>query len=91
MTEFVPFGVFTVKVGCAERMDQALLSGVQQQEMRQWAQTDTQRFPHQQEEELHCCAGDRDWNRLPREAVESPSGDIPEPSGHNPVLWDDPA
>ncbi|KAJ7428036.1 hypothetical protein BTVI_01373 [Pitangus sulphuratus] len=31
------------------------------------------------------------WNRLPREFVESPSLDIPEPSGHNPVLWDSPA
>lgn len=37
------------------------------------------------QEELAYCAGDHALNRLPREAVKSLTGNIQEPSGHNPV------
>lgn len=39
--------------GRCQRMDQALLSAAQQQDKRQWAETNAQEVPHENEEELH--------------------------------------
>ena len=50
---------------------QALFSGVQQQNKGQQAQIEAQKAPYKHEEELLYCDSDRDWDRLPREVVES--------------------
>jgi len=43
---------------------------------RQWAQTEAQEVPSEREEELLPSGVMEHWNRLPREAVESPSLEI---------------
>lgn len=54
------------------------------------AEIDAQELPPGREAKLLCCA-DQALNRLPRESGVSFTGNIPEPSGHSPVLWDGPA
>lgn len=56
---------------------QFLLTGVQGQDKRLWAQTETQVFSEYQEEEtLLAVRLTRHWHRLPREVEECPSVEI---------------
>ena len=68
---------------------QTLFSGSQQQDKGQWAQTEAEEVPSEQEEELLHSESDgalEHWNGLPREAVEPPSLEIiQDPPGQGPV------
>jgi len=57
-------------------MGQTLFSGAQQQDKGQWAQTEAEEVPSEREEDLLTLSVMEPWNRLPREAVESPSLEI---------------
>lgn len=56
-------------------MDQAVLDGAQE-------------VPPGHEEELPCVVTEH-WNRHQQGCGVSLPGDVPEPSGHTPALWDD--
>lgn len=53
-------------------MDQALLSGAEQQDKRQRAENGAHKIPSEYEEDFYCAVPEH-WNRLPREGLESPS------------------
>ena len=55
---------------------QTLSSGAQRQDKGQRAQTEAEEVPAEHEEELLPSEGDGALDRLPREAVESPSLEI---------------
>ena len=55
---------------------QTLSSGAQRQDKGQWAQTEAEEAPAEDEEELLPLRVTEPWPRLPREAVESPSLEI---------------
>ncbi|KAJ7419033.1 hypothetical protein WISP_56433 [Willisornis vidua] len=74
-------------------MDQALHSSVKQQDKGQQAETDAQEVPPEYEEGLHFEVKTQ-WNRLPREVVESSLVEIFKSCVNEilcNVLWDDPA
>jgi len=56
--------------------DQTLSSGAQQQDKRQQAQTEMQRFQLKRRKDFFTVRVTEYWNRLPREAVASPSLEI---------------
>ena len=61
---------------------QALFSGAQQQDKGQWAQTEAEEVPAEQEEELLPSAGDGALAQAARGGCGvSFSGDIPDPPG----------
>ena len=65
-----------LKGRCQEDGAKLFFSGAQRQDKGQWAQTEAQEVPCEQEEELLPSEGDGALERLPREVVESPSLEI---------------
>ncbi|RMC12137.1 hypothetical protein DUI87_11272 [Hirundo rustica rustica] len=72
-TERRPHQCLSVSAERDQRMDQALLSGAQELDKKQGAETDIYEVPPEHEEELLHYAVTEHWNRSPREGVESPS------------------
>ena len=73
---------------------QTLFSGAQQQDKGQWAQTEAEEVPSEQEEELLHSPSDRALEQFAQRGCEfSLSGDIQDPPGWGPVqpAVDDPA
>lgn len=64
-------------------MDQALLSGAEQQDKRQRAESGTHKIPSEYEEEFYCVVIEH-WAVAQKGSEVSLTGDIQEPPGHNP-------
>lgn len=60
-----------------------ILSSIQQQGKRQWAQTDIEKNTLKHKTPTYCSIREvKHWNRLPKEIVESPSVEIIPPGQH---------
>lgn len=67
-------------------MDQVLLSEAQQEDKRQWAETNAQEVPHENEEEQLHCVGDHTKEQVAQRGCGvSLTGGIKKPSGHSSV------
>jgi len=69
----MPINILRVGV---RRMSQTLSSGAQRQDKGQRAQTEAQKFQLKMRKNFSTLRLTEHWNRLPREAAESPSLEI---------------